>query len=95
MLVRLMEGHAAPGALLQVLALVLDVVHLGEDGPRVGGDQAGAPDEKDDPPGTAHAGPGVKGEGVANSLVPEAVSQSHWWSGREAVWKIPYFYFFI
>ena len=65
-----MEGHAAPGALLQVLALVLDVVHLGEDGPGVGGDQAGAPDEKDDPPGTTHAGPGVEGEGVTDGLIP-------------------------
>ena len=65
-----MEGHAAPGALLQVLALVLDVVHLGEDGPGVGRDQAGAPDEKDDPPGTTHAGPGVEGEGVADGLIP-------------------------
>ena len=70
MLVRLVEGHAAPGALLQVPALVLDVVHLGEDGPGVGGDEAGAPDEDDDSLGPAHAGPGVEGEGVADGLVP-------------------------
>ena len=68
-----MEGHAAPGALLQVLALVLDVVHLGEDGPGVGGDQAGAPDEEDDSLGSAHAGPGGEGEGVADGLVPGVV----------------------
>ena len=70
MLVRLVEGHAAPGALLQVPALVLDVVHLGEDCPGVGGHQAGAPDEEDDSLGSAHAGPGVEGEGVADGLVP-------------------------
>ena len=69
-LVRLVEGHAAPGALLQVPALVLDVVHLGEDGPGVGGDQAGAPDEEDDLLGPADTGPGVEGERVADGLVP-------------------------
>ena len=70
MLVRLGEGHAAPGGLLQVPPLVLDVVHLGEDGPGVGGDQTGAPDEQDDPLGSAHTGPGGEGEGVADGLVP-------------------------
>ena len=70
MLVRLVEGHAAPGALLQVPALVLDVVHLGEDGPGVGGDEAGAPDEDDDSLGPAYTGPGVEGEGVTDGLIP-------------------------
>lgn len=70
MLVGLMEGHTAPGALFQVPALVLDVVHLGEDGPGVGGDQAGAPDEEDDLLGPADTGPGVEGERVADGLVP-------------------------
>ena len=73
MLVRLVEGHAAPGGLFQVPPLVLDVVHLGEDGPGVGGDEAGAPDEDDDSLGPAHAGPGVEGEGVADGLVPVTV----------------------
>ena len=70
MLVRLVEGHAAPGALLQVPPLVLDVVHLGEDGPGVCGDETGAPDEQDDPLGSANTGPGGEGEGVADGLVP-------------------------
>ena len=73
MLVRLVEGHTAPGTLLQVPALVLDVVHLGEDSPGVGGHQAGAPDEEDDSLGSAHAGPGGEGEGVADGLVPGVV----------------------
>ena len=73
MLVWLVEGHTAPGALLQVPPLVLDVVHLGEDGPGVGGDQTGAPNEEDDPLGSAHTGPGGQGQGVADGLVPEVV----------------------
>ena len=77
MLVRLVEGHAAPGGLLQVPPLVLDVVHLGEDGPGVGGDEAGAPDEEDDSLGSAHAGPGGEGEGVADGLVPGVGSVLH------------------
>ena len=68
-----MEGHTAPGTLLQVPPLVLDVVHLGEDGPGVGGDQAGAPDEEDDPLGSAHTGPGVECQGVTDGLVPEHI----------------------
>ena len=74
MLIRLMEGHTAPGALLQVPPLVLDVVHLGEDGPGVGGDQTGAPDEENDPLGSAHTGPGGEGQGVADGLIPEMVN---------------------
>ena len=77
MLVRLVEGHAAPSGLLQVPPLVLDVVHLGEDGPGVGGDEAGAPDEEDDSLGSAHAGPGGEGEGVADGLVPGVGSVLH------------------
>ena len=79
MLIRLMEGHTAPGTLLQVPPLVLDVVHLGEDGPGVGGDQTGAPDEENDPLGSAHTGPGGEGQGVADGLVPE-VMDCHIWS---------------
>ena len=76
MLVRLVEGHAAPGALLQVPPLVLDVVHLGEDGPGVGGDEAGAPDEENHTLGSSHTGPGGEAQRVADCLVPGGSSLS-------------------
>ena len=76
MLVWLVEGHAAPGALLQVPPLVLDVVHLGEDGPGVGGDEAGAPDEENHPLGSSHTGPGGEAQRVADCLVPGGSSLS-------------------
>ena len=92
--VHLLEVHRAPRRLLQLHALVLDVVHLqdhafnrrvvnkisrkcsqyyihlGEYCPRVGGDEAGEPDEADHLPGAAHTRPRVQGQRVADGLVP-------------------------
>ena len=57
--VPIIEGHAAPGGLRQVLPLVADVVHLGKHCPRKSRHCTGDPDKENHPPGPANTCPGV------------------------------------